>query len=266
MARPPVMIEVLPQERQQRILERLRAEGRVLAGELAAAFAVSEDSVRRDLRELAAQGLCRRVYGGALLPTARPTALKQRRGEHAARKLALARCAAALVKPGQVLLIDAGSTNAALAAALPAQAGLTVVTNAPHVAQVLLDREGFAVQLIGGRVDARIGGAVGAQALDQLRGLRADLCFPGTCAIDAARGLWGTDGEEALFKRAMIAASDETVVIATVDKLGATATHHVAELARVQHLVVEHAAERKLRQAFATHGVAVHRAEAVRED
>ncbi|HET6552732.1 MAG TPA: DeoR/GlpR family DNA-binding transcription regulator [Dyella sp.] len=264
MAKPvPALPEsgVLPEERQQRILARLRNDGRVVAVELAAAFGVSEDSIRRDLRELAAHGLCKRVYGGALLPAATPAPLKQRRGEHPARKLMLARKAVELVRRGQTLLIDTGSTNAAIASVLPTDAGLTVITNAPHIAQLLLDREGFDVLLIGGRVDAGIGGTIGAQAVEQVRRLRADLCFPGACAIDAAHGLWGFDSEEALFKRAMIEASDETVVVATDDKLGAVATHQVAELSRVQHLVVEHSADRATRSAFTTRGVAVHRAE-----
>ena len=254
---------VLPEERQQRILARLRNDGRVVAAELALTFEVSEDSIRRDLRELAAQGLCKRVYGGALLPTVTLTPLKQRRTEHSSRKLALARKAVSLVQRGQTLLIDAGTTNAAIAAALPTDAGISVITNAPHIAQLLLDREGFAVLLIGGRIDPAIGGAVGAQAVEQVRRVRADLCFPGACAIDAAHGLWGFDSEESLFKRAMIEASDETVVVATDDKLGAVATHQVAELSRVQHLVVEHSADRATRVAFTAHGVAVHRAEAV---
>ena len=265
MAKSPIVVPdngVLPQERQQRILAKLRRDGRVVAIELAAAFEVSEDSIRRDLRELAAQGLCKRVYGGALLPAATPTPLKQRRGEHSARKLMLARTAASLVRAGQTLLIDAGTTNAAIAAVLPADARLTVITNAPHIAQLLLDREGFEVLLIGGRIDAAIGGTVGAQAVEQVRRIRADLCFPGACAIDAAHGLWGFDSEEALFKRAMTEASDETVVVATDDKLGAVATHQVAELSRVQHLVVEHSADRATRSAFSARGVAVHRAEA----
>ena len=266
MAKSPTAVpdsDVLPQERQHRILAKLRHDGRVVAVELAAAFDVSEDSIRRDLRELAAQGLCKRVYGGALLPAATATPLKQRRGEHSARKLMLARKAASLVRAGQTLLIDAGTTNAALASVLPADARLTVITNAPHIAQLLLDREGFDVLLIGGRIDAAIGGTVGAQAVEQVRRIRADLCFPGACAIDSAHGLWGFDSEEALFKRAMIEASDETVVVATDDKLGAVATHQVAELSRVQHLVVEHSADRATRSAFASRSMAVHRADAV---
>jgi DeoR/GlpR family transcriptional regulator of sugar metabolism len=266
MAKPTPSIDdrnVLPQERQQRILARLRNEGRVLAVELAEAFEVSEDSIRRDLRELAAQGLCKRVYGGALLPAVTLTPLKQRRTEHLLRKQALARKAVHLVKPGQTLLIDAGTTNVAIAAALPIRIGLTVITNTPHIAQLLLDREDFEVLLVGGRISPSIGGAIGAHAVEQVRRLRADLCFPGTCAIDAAHGLWGFDSEEALFKRAMIEASDETVVVATDDKLGAVAAHQVAELTRVQHLVVEHSADRAARAAFSKHGVMVHRAEAV---
>jgi DeoR/GlpR family transcriptional regulator of sugar metabolism len=254
--------EMLPQERQQWILDRLRQSGRVVAVELATEFAVSEDSVRRDLRELAAQGLCKRVYGGALPLSAVVAPLKQRRQEHAGRKLALGRKAATLVRQGQVLLIDAGSTNAAIAAALPRDFGLTVVTNAPDIAQILLEREGFEILLIGGRIDVRIGAAVGAQAVQEMQRVRADICFPGACAVDAIGGLWGFDSEEVLLKRAMVEASGETVVVATSDKLGTVATHRVAGIDEVQHLVVEHDAGRALRAAFAAHGVSVHRADA----
>ena len=239
----------------------MRQRGRVVALELAAECAVSEDSVRRDLRELAAQGLCKRVYGGALPLSAAVAPLKQRRQEHAGRKLALARKAVTLVRQGQVLLIDAGSTNAAIAAALPSDFGLTVVTNAPDIAQILLEREGFGILLIGGRVDARIGAAVGAQAVQEIQRVRADLCFPGACAVDASSGLWGFDSEEALLKRAMVEASGETVVVATSDKLGTVATHRVAGIDEVQHLVVEHDVGRALRASFSAHGLVVHRAD-----
>ncbi|MFI4959406.1 MAG: DeoR/GlpR family DNA-binding transcription regulator [Lysobacterales bacterium] len=256
--------EMLPQERQQWILERLRQRGRVVALELATEFAVSEDSVRRDLRELAALGLCKRVYGGALPMTATVAPLKQRRQEHAGRKLALARKAVTLVRQGQVLLIDAGSTNAAIAAVLPQDLGLTVVTNAPDIAQLLLEREGFEILLIGGRIDTRVGAAIGAQAVKEIQRLRADLSFPGACAIDAIGGLWGFDSEEALLKRAMVEASSEVVIVATSDKLGTVATHRVAAIDEVQHLVVEHDVGRALRATFSAHGLVVHRADAAR--
>lgn len=259
----PTPNEALPRERQQWILDRLRSHGRVVAIELAEMFEVSEDSVRRDLRDLAGQGLCKRVYGGALPLSASSTPLKQRRTEHGGRKLALARKAVTLVRQGQVLLIDAGSTNAAIAAALPENFGLTVVTNAPDVARVLIDRKGFEILMIGGRIDARIGAAVGAQAIDEIRRIRADLCFPGACAIDSTHGLWSFDSEEALLKRAMIESSGETAVVVTREKLGSAATHQVAGVAEVQHLVIEHAVDRAARSAFSASGVTVHRADAV---
>jgi DeoR/GlpR family transcriptional regulator of sugar metabolism len=259
----PSPSEALPQERQQWILDRLRSHGRVVALELAETFQVSEDSVRRDLRELAAQGLCKRVYGGALPLSAASTPWKQRRNEQGARKLALARKAVTLVRQGQVLLIDAGSTNAAIAAALPENFGLTVVTNAPDVARILIDREGFEILLIGGRINADIGAAIGAQAIKEIGRIRADLCFPGACAIDAAYGLWSFHSEEALLKRAMIEASGETVGVVTREKLGSAATHQVADITDVQHLVIEHAVDRASRSAFSARGLTVHRADAV---
>lgn len=261
MAKATVSGEMLPQERQHEILQRLRSRGRVVAAELSVEFAASEDSIRRDLRELAAQGLCRRVYGGALPLSAAIAPLKQRRGEQVGRKLALARKAVSLVRQGQVLLIDAGSTNAAIAAALPERMGLTVITNAPDIALALIEREGFEILLLGGRIDPRIGGVVGAQTLQELHRVRADLCFPGACAIDAESGLWGFDSEESLLKRAMVEASGETVVVATSDKLGAMATHRIAQTSEVQHLVVEHAVGRQARAAFGSRGVSVHRAD-----
>src|ERR1700728_3403779 len=134
--------DALPEERQREILRRLNSHGRVVAAELAAAFAISEDSIRRDLRELAARGLCRRVYGGALPvgPDLPPVSL--RRGLQVEAKLRLAHQAASLVRAGQTILIDAGSTNSAIADALPDRMDLTVVTTAPDIAQRLMDREG----------------------------------------------------------------------------------------------------------------------------
>ena len=109
----------LPEERQAAILALLREQGRVLSAELAATWGISEDSVRRDLRELARQGLCRRVYGGALSLLTLPEALPARIGQDEAAKQTLGLAAARLVQRGQLLLLDAGSTNLAIAQALP---------------------------------------------------------------------------------------------------------------------------------------------------
>lgn len=113
----------MPDERQRHILEHLTRTGRVLAVDLAKQFRISEDTARRDLRELAAAGLCQRVYGGALpLSTASGT-IMQREGEQTIRKAALGRTGASLVarimQPHEVLFLDVGSTNLAIARVLP---------------------------------------------------------------------------------------------------------------------------------------------------
>lgn len=257
MASEPAADVTLPRERQDRILERLRRHGRVIAADLAVEFRVSEDSIRRDLRDLAARSLCKRVYGGALLMTSTPP-IAERRGEDIERKRALAAVAATLVSRGQILFIDAGSTNSAIASALPDGHDLTVVTNAPDVALAVLGRPGFEVLVIGGRVDPEIGGAIGSMALRQIQGIRADLCFPGVCAADAETGLWTFDAEEVVLKQTMIEASGETVLVATREKLIRAATHHTAPVDSITHLVTERATDAAILDAWRAAGSSVH--------
>ena len=257
MASEPPSDAALPRERQERIMERLRRHGRVVAADLAVEFRVSEDSIRRDLRELAARSLCKRVYGGALLMTSAPP-LAERRGVAVERKRALAAVAATLVSPRQILFIDAGSTNLAVASALPEGYDLTIVTNAPDVALAVIGRPGFEVLTIGGRVDPKIGGAIGSMALRQIQGIRADLCFPGVCAADAQTGLWTLDAEEVVLKRTMIEASGETVLVATREKLIRAATHHTAPPSSITHLVTERDTDPAILAAWRAAGTSVH--------
>jgi DeoR/GlpR family transcriptional regulator of sugar metabolism len=246
----------LPRERQDRIWDRLRQHGRVIAADLAVEFRISEDSIRRDLRELAARGLCKRVYGGALLMS-HATPIAERRAEHVERKRALAACAASIVSRGQILFIDAGSTNSAIAAALPDGHDLTVVTNAPDVALALIGRPGFEVLTIGGRIEPKIGGAIGSMALRQIQGIRADLCFPGVCAADAQTGLWTFDAEEVVLKRTMIEASGETALVATREKLIGAATHHTVPATSITYLVTERGSDPRMLEAWRAAGASV---------
>ena len=257
MAGEPAGDITLPRERQDRIIERLRRHGRVIAADLAVEFRVSEDSIRRDLRDLAARSLCKRVYGGALLMTRAPP-IAERRREDVERKRALAVVAATLVSPRQILFIDAGSTNSAIAAALPEGQDLTVVTNAPDVALAVIGRPGFEVLTIGGRIDPKIGGAIGSMALRQIQGIRADLCFPGVCAADAQTGLWTFDAEEVVLKQTMIEASGETVLVATREKLIRAATHHTAPVESITHLVAERTTDAAILDAWRAAGSSVH--------
>lgn len=237
--RQDAMDGLLPDERERLILERLRTHGRVLASELAAELSTSEHTIRRHLRDLADAGHCKRVYGGALLssPADQPAAARMR--ESVDRKASLAETAVSIVRAGQIILLDAGTTNVAIAAALPDNAGLTVVTNSPEACLRLLDRPGFDVILIGGRVGNQVGGSVGATALVQVQQFKADLCFLGACALDSVEGIAAFDAEDAELKRAMIKSSSRVAIAMTSEKLMTSAPFIVAPASTIDYLIVE---------------------------
>lgn len=231
--------DLFPPERAALILERLHDQGRVWASGLAVELRTSEYTIRRDLKDLAAAGLCKRVYGGALLVSLATASLAARMGQDTDRKGRLARAAATLVQPGSTLLMDAGSTNVAIADALPDHLGLTVITNAPEICVRLGDRPGFQVLLIGGLMGHHGGGTLGATALLQVQQIKADLCFLGACAFDPTVGAAAFDSEEAELKRAMVLASGQLALAMTTEKLMTTAPFLVASASALDHLVVE---------------------------
>ncbi len=229
----------LPGERHKIILDQLARRGRVIASVLAREFKTSEDTIRRDLRELAAAGLCKRVYGGALPLSPASGTLAEREAEAPERKAALARAAVRLARPGETLFIDAGSTNLAIARALPPGLEVTVVTNAPAIAAELVGRPAIELLTIGGRVDMRASAALGARALAQIRDIRPDLAFLGACAVDAEAGVAAFGAEEAEFKRRVAERARRVVVAATNDKLSTSAPFAVIPVAALWRLVVE---------------------------
>src|ERR1700729_2455516 len=130
MSQPNLLLDA----RHRLIRKRLASEGRVLAADLARDLGTSEDTIRRDLRELAALGACRRVYGGALSISPASGTFAERQTQDNDRKAALAREAAKLAAPGQIVFLDAGSTNLAIAWAPPHGAQMTLVTKSPAIA------------------------------------------------------------------------------------------------------------------------------------
>jgi DeoR/GlpR family transcriptional regulator of sugar metabolism len=229
----------LPDERQRFIIDRLARDGRVLASDLARELATSEDTIRRDLRELAAAGLCRRVYGGALPVSPASNSFAERAIEAPGRKAALGKAAASLIESRQVVFLDAGSTNLAIAQALPFGLGLTVATNAPFIAAAFNGRTDIELIMLGGRVDTRSGAVIGARAVRDALAIRPDLTFLGACAIDAKAGAAAFDAEEAEFKRALVDSARAIAIAATNEKLGTTAPFAVLAAAALHHLIVE---------------------------
>src|SRR4051812_46100472 len=145
---------MLTAERRQAILERLAHDRRVVASELVETLAVSEDTVRRDLRELAEQGLVQRVHGGALpaAPVSTVASFAERLERDGARRSALASAAVPLLAGASVILLDGGTSTLELARHLPPGHACTVLTNAPPVASALAGHPRADVVMLGGRM------------------------------------------------------------------------------------------------------------------
>lgn len=226
------------EERRARILDWLRRHGRVEVLDLARMLGVSEHTIRRDLLELQAQGALQKTHGGAVaLDTAR-LGFEARAAVLPQAKQAIGAAAAQRVRPGQTVILDAGSTTLAMARALTARP-LTVVTNALDVAQCF-DRDP-AVQLVltGGSWQPAQRALWGPAALGVLAGCRADWAVPGACALDAQMGVTASDEADAAVKRAMVAAAARTMILADHSKQRSVAPFAVASWREVHTLVTD---------------------------
>jgi DeoR/GlpR family transcriptional regulator of sugar metabolism len=234
------MVKVeLAEERRAHILELLKQEGKVVALELSTRFEVSEDTIRRDLRELADAGLLRRVHGGALPRSPFPSGHREREGQRKSEKHALAKVAADLLQDGQMVIFGGGTTNLEIARALNPSLALTAITTSPQIALTLTNYERIEVIMIGGRMNKAEQVVADAEALRQIRGFNADLCFIGICSLHPHAGLTANVYEEVAVNQAMIAQSTDVVAVALADKLGTIAPYTVAPLTEITHLVTE---------------------------
>src|SRR4051794_16099121 len=180
---------MLAAERRDYLLERLARDGKLVARDLAEELGLSEDSVRRDLRELSAAGLVQRVYGGALPVSPAVGDLTVRGGLSIAAKERIARVAVELVRPGSTVILDGGTTTLAVCEALPLTLEATVVTHSPTIASALLAHTGIDVVLIGGRLFRHSGVTMGAAAAESAQGISADLFLLGVTGVHPEAGL-----------------------------------------------------------------------------
>jgi DeoR/GlpR family transcriptional regulator of sugar metabolism len=250
---------MLSAERRQAILGALARDGKVVAARLVEDLRVSEDTIRRDLRELAGQGLVQRVHGGALPPAPQPGSFADRRRTAPLAKVALAEAAVRVLAGARVVLLDGSTTNLELARRLPADRDCTVLTNSPPIAATLADHPAVDIVVIGGRLDKSAQVTVGAPAVDFIRSLRADACVLGVCALHPEVGLSTDDLEEAQVKRAMVAASADVIALATADKLRAASPYLVAPVGELTHLVSDADAPDELVDPYRALGVTVTR-------
>lgn len=251
---------MLTAQRKQHLMDLLRRDGRLVARTLSAELGVSDDTIRRDLREMARDGLLQRVHGGAL-PASPATADMAVRSQIApGEKAAIGRAAAALVQPGQVVFLDGGTTSLQLARQLAPGLVATVVTHSPPVAVELAAHAGIEVILLGGRLFRHSMVAVGAATIEAIGRLRADLYFMGVCSLHPEAGLSTGDFEEACVKRALCRSAAETIVLASSEKLSTASPYQVVELTEVGGIVVPAALDAALLTPYEALGITIYTA------
>lgn len=230
---------MLTSQRKQLILEKLGAEGQVQSKALSILFDVSEDTIRRDLRELAAEGRLQRVHGGALPSSSAIAPFAERQSVKMDAKKRVARKGAQLISSGQVVIVDGGTTTSELITFFPPDLRITVVTHSPSIALGLVDHPSIEVILIGGRLYKHSIVAVGAAAIEGIANIHADLFFMGVTGIHPDAGLTTGDFEEACIKRAFSGRAAETVVLASPEKINTASSFVIGDVSSVNTIVVE---------------------------
>ena len=229
-------------ERRRQVRRWLVEQGSVRVTLLARLLAVSEETIRRDLRALAVEGLAETVHGGAILIAAGgPAALgvppvDRRESVEQQAKQWIGATAAQRVKPGQVVILDAGTTTVAVAHHLRRHRDLTIVTNALTVAQVTAGIAGSSTHVLGGKLVAESLSLIGAQAHRDLAKISADWAFLGAAAIHVGSGFTSADPYEAEVKRAMVRAARRVAIVADHTKFDARRFASFAEATDVNFL------------------------------
>ncbi len=229
---------MLTTQRKSLILDILRRDGQVVAKHVAEDFSLSEDTIRRDLREMATEGLLKRVHGGALPLSPDLPDFSARRAVASDAKQRLGTLAAEMVKAGQLIFLDGGTTTAEIARRLPRDIAFTVATHSPTIAAELEHHPTAEVILTGGRLYKHSMVATGAAAMSAISQLRPDIFFLGVTAAHPVHGLSTGDFEEAAIKRHIARCSVETYVLLTEEKLDLASPCPVLGVSGVSGLIV----------------------------
>ncbi|MQA07214.1 MAG: DeoR family transcriptional regulator [Pseudonocardiaceae bacterium] len=230
---------MLVAQRRDMLLARLRRDGRIVARDISAEFGLSEDTVRRDLRDLAAAGLCQRVYGGALPASPAVADYPTRRGVEVGSKQRVGATAAALIQRDSTVVLDGGTTALAVVHALPEELHATVVTHSPTVAAALAAHSSVEVYVLGGPLFKHSVVTCGAAAVEAAQTVNADLFLLGVTGVHPDAGLTTGDADEAAMKRALARRAADTYVLASAEKVGAASRFTVLPLTTVAGVITD---------------------------
>jgi len=229
---------MLKEERQAYIIHQINLHNKVLSTDLSIQLNVSEDTIRRDLNELAENGKVIKVYGGAL---SKSFQFPFQEGNVYAKeaKKEIASKALSLIQNGMTVLIGGGTTMIELSRLIPNDLQCTFFTISPLVALELAEKENIEVNLLGGKLSRNTNIITGAQVINELSDLKVDLCILGTNSLSIEEGITDSDWEVVQIKRAMIKCSKNLAILSIAEKLNSNQKMRVAPLKEVSYLVTE---------------------------
>ncbi|TFD93595.1 DeoR/GlpR family DNA-binding transcription regulator [Jeotgalibacillus sp. R-1-5s-1] len=230
---------MLKEERQQNILQILNEEHKIIASDMSRRLSVSEDTIRRDLKELDKKGLIKRVHSGALRIGPPVVDFTTRQHISSDIKTRLAKKAMDFINDDMVILIDGGTTNLQFVKQIPLSLKATVITNSPPIAMALGEHQDVEVIMVGGTLFKQSMVNLGIDTVEALDSMRADLYIMGVYNIDPHIGISVPSISEALVKRKMANISTEILAMVTSDKLDTVSNHIICPTSELTYLVTE---------------------------
>lgn len=251
-------------ERRLRISTMVRERGSVQVAPLAKRFGVSMQTIRKDLRYLETRGVMERSYGGAISAdavnvTAEP-AVEVKRSSHADEKMRIGKLAAAMVSPGESIVLDSGTTALQIAHFLPDDEDITVLTNDLDILSVLAAKERLNIVMLGGMLRRKNRAFYGAQTVAALENLRVDKLFLGVDGFDIECGITTHYEPEALLNRKMVEAAREVIAVTDVSKFGRVCLHRIVTVENIHHLIADQPVPAEIHAASARLGFKIHEA------
>ncbi|MEY4540769.1 MAG: hypothetical protein RLZZ306_2526 [Bacteroidota bacterium] len=230
---------MLREERLQIILKMLDTDQRVSSVQLSEILNVSDDTIRRDLNELAENGLLKKVHGGAIPKSPSPYKLTERINILHEEKLILAQKAQQFFKNGQIIILDNGSTNMEVAKLMSPDLKATVFTTSIPIAQILCEHPNIELFMLGGKVFKDAQNTHGTEVIELLSRIRADIFLLGVCGMHYQIGVTMPDWGESVVKRKMVEISAKTIALITADKLNTAESYVVCSYQQIDVMLTD---------------------------
>ncbi len=247
---------MLKQERQSFIVHQVNVHNRVLSSDLSEKINVSEDTIRRDLQELADKGKIIKVHGGALSKSFSSSLNSSKVYSIDAKKI-IAQKAASLIKNGMFVLTSGGTTIIEMAKVLPENLHATFITGSLPAALEYIHHPNIEVIFIGDKLSKSSQITIGAEAILKIRQFKADLCFLGINALDTTHGLTDNDWDVVQVKKAMIESASKVVALSISEKINSSLNIQICKASDLDVLITELAPEEKLFQPFKKAGLKI---------